>query len=744
MGRIVFTLLLLAGQAAIGASAEGAVRPVFRTAPATSAIQVDAVLDEPAWREAAAIPLTHEWFPGDNTAPPVETVCLVTFDEENLYVAFRASDPDPGRIRARLAQRDTPFEDDTVGFLIDTFDDRRRAFQFRINPLGVQMDALSSDVDGSEDWSWDAIWGSAGRITPEGYVVEVAVPLRQLRFPRAGEGAGAGQTWGFLALRDYPRTVRHRLRSVANDRDLNCFVCQSHALTGFREIDPGRNLELAPTVTISRADRRRSFPEGGLETGGEDAEAGLTASWGITPNVTLNGAVNPDFSQVEADAAQLDVNERFALFFPEKRPFFLEGMDYFATPFQVVFTRTVADPSVGLKLTGKEGPHAFGALVAEDRINNLVFPGYEGSSQTSLDDDVRTAVLRYRRDVGATSTLGVVYTGRDGDGYGNHLAGLDGTLRPTDSDVIRFQALGSRTEYPLAVAAEAGQAAGTFGGTGYAVLYEHSERDWSWSGSAEEVDPDLRADAGFLPRVGYRAGSVGLERTFWGGEDHWYRRFEIFAGADATRDHSGEVEEWGADLVVAYQGPWQSVIQASVAPNDESFEGVSYDNFRQSVYVSARPSGAFAFEVDVDWGETIDFANSRQADFVSVEPSLELNLGRRFRGELEHVWEDFEVDAGRLFTARLTRARLYYHLSRQVFFRAIVQHREVDRNAAVYRDEVEPEVEELLTQLLFSYEVNPQTVVLVGYSDESLGLRDVDLTRTGRSFFVKLGYAFLL
>jgi hypothetical protein len=162
------------------------------------------------------------------------------------------------------------------------------------------------------------------------------------------------------------------------------------------------------------------------------------------------------------------------------------------------------------------------------------------------------------------------------------------------------------------------------------------------------------------------------------------------------------------------------------------------------VFVSIRPSGLFAFEMDVDWGETIDFANSRQADFVSVEPSLELNLGRRVRAELEHVWEELEVEPGRLFTARLTRVRLHYHLSRRAYFRAIVQHRDVDRNAAVYLEEVEPRVEQLLTQLLFSYEVNPRTVVLAGYSDDRLGLQDTGLTQTGRTFFLKLGYALLL
>jgi hypothetical protein len=348
------------------------VAEVTEVAPGSSPVRVDGLLDETVWESAVEIPVAYEWAPADNEAAPVETVCLLAFDDEHLYVAFRASNPEPERIRARLAARDQPFEDDTVGFLIDTFDDRRRAFQFRINPLGVQMDALSSDVDHSEDWSWDAIWESAGRITADGYTVEAAIPLRQLRFPRSNESDV--QAWGFLALRDYPRSVRHRLRSTWNDRGLNCFVCQAHRVVGFRRVDTGLELELDPTATLSCVDRVEE-PGGRLRSGDEEVEAGLTASWAPTPSLSVHGTVNPDFSQVEADATQLDVNERFALFFPEKRPFVLENVDLFGTPLPAVFTRTIADPSAGLKVTGKEGLQAFGALVAEDRINNLVFPG---------------------------------------------------------------------------------------------------------------------------------------------------------------------------------------------------------------------------------------------------------------------------------------------------------------------------------------------------------------------------------
>ena len=273
---------------------------VYKVTRTTAPITIDGLIDEPAWGTAAVIELAYEWFPGDNLAPPVTTRCLVTYDTENLYIAFQAQDPEARQLRAHLSDRDTGFEDDTVGFMIDTFNDQRRAFQFRINPMGVQMEAANSDVDGSEDWSWDAIWDSYGRIRDDGYDVEVRIPFRALRFPR---DSGGVQTWGFTATRDYPRSTRHRIRSHWSDRDRNCLICQFDKLTGFDGISAGKNIELDPTITSHRTDEldddpTTPIPDGDLESGDTHAEAGLTTHWGITPNLSANAAINPDFSQV--------------------------------------------------------------------------------------------------------------------------------------------------------------------------------------------------------------------------------------------------------------------------------------------------------------------------------------------------------------------------------------------------------------------------------------------------------------
>lgn len=713
----------------------------FDVLPASSEIRVDGLLDEAAWAAATVVPLTHEWFPSDNTEPPVKTDCLVTFDSANLYVAFRAYDPAPSEIRAHLADRDTPFLDDTVGFYIDTFNDRRRAFEFRVNPLGVQMEATVSDIDGTEDWSWNAIWDSVGRITPEGYVVEMAVPFRQLRFPRTEEA----QTWGFLASRDYPRSVLHQIRSTPNNRGQECTVCQFDTLTGFRRIETGYNLETVPTVTAGRTDLRSRL-DSPLATGDEDVEAGLSTRWGITPNVTLNATLNPDFSQVEADVAELNVNERFALSFPEKRPFFLEGADFFDTPLDAVFTRTVADPSFGVKLTGKEGRNAFGVFLAEDRLNNLLLPSAEGSGLAFLDQDVRSGVVRYRRDIGTISSLGLLYAGRQADDYSNHVYGLDGSLRLTTSDTVRFQALQSATEYPAAVAEGSGQPSDPFDGGAYTVNYVHATRNWLWRTGYDRRDAEFRADSGFIPQVDFEDWTGVLQRVFWGKPGGWFSRFTVNVNASHKEDLGGRLLDEDANLAMQYEGPLQSVVRVRILPNRESFLGVTYGNYRNDLLVAVRPRGDLYLELFLRGGEVIDFVNARQADFSQIQPRVELKLGRSLSGELQHVWQEFTIHGDRYLRANLTQTTLRYHLNIRTFFRAILQYRDVDRDLALHNPGIRLEAQEerLFSQLLFSYKLNPQTVVLAGYSDtrEATSLVE-ELTQRNRNFFLKLGYAVL-
>ncbi|MDH3588721.1 MAG: carbohydrate binding family 9 domain-containing protein, partial [Gammaproteobacteria bacterium] len=286
-------------------------------------IQVDGVIDESDWAGALTMELDVETRPGENIKPPVRTEVFLGENGSELLVAFRAHDPQPGQIRAYLRDRDSAWSDDMVGIVIDTFNDERFAFEFFTNPFGAQMDLTNDDVNQNEDDSWDAIWNSAGRITKQGFEVEMAIPLQQLRFPRS-EGR---QTWGIDVLRFYPRSQRHRISNNKQDRGRDCYLCQLEKIRGFACAEPGRNLVIAPTLTINQSDTRSDVTDP-LVSGDADFEPGVDVRWGITPDLTLSATLNPDFSQVEADVAQLSVNEQFELFFPEKRPFFLEGADF--------------------------------------------------------------------------------------------------------------------------------------------------------------------------------------------------------------------------------------------------------------------------------------------------------------------------------------------------------------------------------------------------------------------------------
>ncbi|MCJ7679459.1 MAG: carbohydrate binding family 9 domain-containing protein, partial [Candidatus Aminicenantes bacterium] len=384
--------------------------PNYTVRIATDKIIVDGILQEKSWADAAVIKLPFEYMPGDNISGPVDTDFLVTFDDKYLYLGYRCYDPDPSKIRAHLMDRDaidTFIQDDHVVVMIDMFNDERRGFQFRANPLGVQADANFSENEGYEDFSWDAIWKSVGKITEWGWTMEIAIPFNQLRFPQTQEV----QTWGFNAERSYPRNVRHRMASHKRKRDVNCILCQFNKITGFQGMKTGLNLEVVPTLTANRTDERVDFPNGDIENGTISADPGLSLRWGITPNMMLNAAINPDFSQVEADVRELEVNTRFAIRYPEKRPFFLEGADLFLTPIEAVFTRTVADPAGGFKFTGKIGKNAVGLFGTLDAVNNLLFPSNQGSMSAALDQDVMGGVFRFRRDIGRGSTLGAIYTG---------------------------------------------------------------------------------------------------------------------------------------------------------------------------------------------------------------------------------------------------------------------------------------------------------------------------------------------
>jgi Domain of unknown function (DUF5916)/Carbohydrate family 9 binding domain-like len=713
----------------------------FHITEATSEIKIDGDLSEDAWAKATVIPIPFEWQPGDNTPSPVKTECLVTYSKSNLYIAFRNFDPNPSQIRAHIMDRDATdsfIQDDHVGVMIDPFNDERRAVQFRVNPFGVQMDAIFSDQDGVEDWSWDIIWNSAGKITEQGYTVEIAIPFNQLRFPnQSGE-----QTWGFEAFRSWPRNVRHRMSSRWTDRNTNCILCQENKIIGLQGVSPGRNLEFDPTATTHRTEQRADFPNGDLKSDGTDFDPGLTARYGITSNMTLNGAVNPDFSQVEADVAQLAINTRFALFFSEKRPFFLEGSDSFLTPLQILFTRTVADPDWGGKLTGKQGNNLLGVFVTRDSINNLIFPSNQESSFDSFDENITGEVMRYRRDIFKNSTIGMLYSGREGDEYHNRQFSIDGFNRLSNADSIAYQYIHSDTQYPFAIASDHDQPFGSFPGDAYSFNWDHFARNWAWRTHYEDLGTDFRSDSGFIPRVDTRTGRGFFQRNFWpSGNTTWFTRGDVGFHYLRTTDHDGTLTDQEIQGYADYQGPLQSLLSGVYTRVKTFFSGVTYDQNRYDLFGQIKPNGTLAFTVTSQLGDAIDFENNRPATIVLLNPIMEVKVGSHVNLNFNHTLQHLDVEGERLFSANLSQFRLLYHFNVRMFARAIFQYTDIDRDPNLYLFSVDPKTKHLFTQFLFSYKLNPQTVLFVGYSDNHIGTDEIDLTQTDRTFFMKIGYA---
>src|SRR5437773_1661590 len=727
---------------------------------AASAIRVDGVLDDPAWSSALKLSLAYETYPGDNLPATLRTECLVVHDEHDLYLAFRAFDPDPGAIRAYLADRDNlPGDEDQVQFVLDTFNDQRRAYVFAASPLGVQWDAIASEVGGtglSYDSSWDAIWSVRGRIDRDGYTLEFAVPFASLRFPRGG----GQQTWGLHVTRSQPRSVVRQLSLRPIDRSNNCFLCQEAKIAGFEGVRTGLNLELDPTLTATRSDERAAFPDGPMLNGPVGGDLGITTRLTPAPDLTLSAALNPDFSQVEADTAQLKINTRFALYYPEKRPLFLEGADFFQTRLSTIYTRTVADPSWGAKLVGKGGPDALGVVVARDRITNLILPANQESRSTTLFRSSTSSVVRYRRDVGTSSTLGTLLTDREGSGYSNRVLGVDGMIRLSERDTLDAQALASRTEYPAAVAGAFVQPDGSFRGTAVNFGYRHESKEWNWGVSGSDLGRNLRVDTGFIPRVDTRSAGANVERVVWGDPAGAFIRTSFGASLYRTEDHTGRLTDESRSLFFRWDGPRQSALSLDLNRAREFFAGTTYDLAGESVSLSFTPRGDLSLDLSGDFGDEVDYDNCRPGRIVRLVPGVSFKAGRHLRVRLDETYETLGVEGGRLFRASLAQTRIAWQLNVRAAARAIVQYTDIRREPDLYLTSPCPDLvppgspppvvapperieRTLFTQLLYSYRVNPQTALYLGYSEDRLGDTGTPLTQRDRTFFVKVGYAFL-
>ena len=716
----------------------GTVEDPYVVPKTDSVIEVDADLGEDAWKKALILELKYEVRPGENVPPPVRTDVLLTYGEKILYAAFRCYDPDPSAIRAHLRDRDTLGGDDWVALILDTFNDSRRSFDFIVTAQGVQFDQIEAQT--GEDNGWDTFWDCASRITDWGYAVEIAIPFSSLSFQRK-QGQ---QIWGFDAVRRYPREHAYHIGLFPRDRSNNCYMCQAIKIRGFDGANPGRNIEISPTLIAARTDDRPDFPEGGFEKRDQDADLGFTARWGMTPNLTLNVTANPDFSQVEADALQLDINQPFALFYPERRPFFTEGVDFFRALESIIYTRTMRDPAWGFKLTGKEGTNTIGAYAVRDGVTNLIFPGSQSSSSTSLEKPNLSSVFRYKRDFGRRYTVGLLATDREGSDYHNRVIGFDLDFRFTRTNQIQLLVLGSSTRYPDDVAEDYDQPSGSFNDHLISFEYDHYTRTWGWWADYEEAGPKFRADLGYYPRVGFRNAEGGVLHTWNAKPGQWWSMFRAGSELGYFTDWDGNLLNRSASLWLYYSGFMQSSVFIKGWRMREAYNRQEFDQTFFVVEGGLWPTSDLYVNVSTIFGNDIDYANTRLGDRFQVTPYSSYNLGKHLRLSLSHTYERMSVQDARLYTANISQLTAVFQFSVRAFFRAILQRVDYDYNTSNYTFDLDSKFKRFFTQLLFSYKINPRTVLFLGYSDNYFGSQEFGLTQSDRTFFIKIGYAWVI
>ncbi len=739
--RYTLALLLAMGTAHSASSNQDANTPTHQADPIRVPLvqgnyRIDGVMDEPLWQKAVPIDLPVEVDPGINVPAPQHTTAYLVDTGQALLVGFRAHDTEPEKIRAYLRDRDALFSDDYVGIILDTYNDNVRALEFFVNPLGAQADLIRDDSNGGEDASWDAIWNSAGQITDHSYVVEMEIPYTELQMPPArGE-----KTWGIAFSRNLPRDLRHQLMDHPLDRDNSCFLCQSKRFTGFANAQRGRDLEITPSLTFKATQERPQAvgDYGGVNT---DLQPSLDINWGISPNLTLNATINPDFSQVETDSAQLNVNETFALFFPEKRPFFLENADYFRTRLNLIHTRNIANPDYGLRLVGKTGNNAWGTFLTNDNLTTVLLPGTFGSELVSLERESLDFAGRFRHDLPNSSTVGGLITHRSAAGYRNSVISADSRYRWSDSITFSGQVAHSETHNPPEIIEDFDQNVALQGNALYAA-FQHNNQHWNNRFTYRDFDRDFRADLGFINQVGYRKTTFDNRYSWFGSPGSWWHRINAFADWDYSQTEDHRLLENEISTGAFVNALKQSHAGLFVVQRKQLWNDVYYRTRNLGFESGIQPSARWRLGLGLRHGDAIDFANDALGKQDNINLRLSANLGIHFSGSLNHSFRRLRRDGSTVFIANQTDARLSWQFDIRQRLRLALIHTQLNRNPALYTQPVDKRSQSLGTQLIYSYKVNPKTLLYLGYADSALANDEIDsLRRTSRILFAKFSYA---
>ena len=692
--------------------------------------------------------------PSDGAPASQRTEVYLGYDNKNLYIIFVAFDAEPEKVRARLVPREGFGGDDFVQVILDTFHDQRRAYVFHANPFGIQRDALFTEggrgggCGGRFDFSFDTLWHSKGKLTDQGYVVWMAIPFKSLRFP-----ARPQQTWGIFVYRNIPRVNEQSFWPHCSSR-IEGRLNQAATLRGLENISPARNIQFIPYGafrsfrTLDTRDPDRPF----FVRDRADPDAGLDAKFVFKDSLVLDVTVNPDFNQVESDQPQITANQRFEVFFPEKRPFFLENANFFQTPINLLFTRRIADPQFGVRLTGKTGPYAIGALLMDDESPGKSVPaGDPLHGKRAL-----FAIARVSRDIFQQSNLGAIYTSREFEGSYNRVGGADSRLRLNDHWVALFQGVRSWTR----------ELDGSrLNGTAFDAEVRRSGRQFSYSLEYNDRSPDFRTASGFLRRPDIRRIGQNLGYFF---RPEGKRLISWGPGLFLNRvyDHEGTRLDWGLSPSFQWEFTGQSnfrifynAARERLRPQDflgltqnRDFSLPGYGFTFSSSYFSRVSVSGFA-----GTGKGINFAppagrepflaNTRDATFtLTLRPLTPLRIDNSY---LFSRLQDRDTGAS-IFNNNILRSRWNWQFSRELSVRFILQYDATLANPDLTALETTKNVN---ADILITYLVNPWTALYVGYNGNAQNL-DVVPTATGarivrprrrfindaKQFFVKFSY----
>ena len=744
-----------AGAPAVGIAAAAGIltgRPTVRPPRAMERPRIDGQLDDAVWRSAVRITEFVQQSPVEGAAATENTDVYIAYDSQNIYFGIHAHYADPGLMRANRLDRDQAFRDDSVSVYFDTFLDQQRAYVFSVNGYGVQGDALLNARGGGGgggrgrrggrgggggggggfdrggipvgDNSWDALFDSGGQVVDDGFTAEMAIPFKSLRYPQ--RDGGAPHRWGFQIVRE----IRGKDESVvwaSMSRGISGFLTQVGVLDGMTGVSTSRNIEVMPTFTaIQFGSLSRS--NGDFVNKDTKPEAGVNLKYGLTSNLTADATFNPDFSQIESDQPQIEVNQRFALFYPELRPFFLEGAEIFDVrgPVTFVHTRRIVDPDFGGKITGKIGKTTVGLLVANDGSSGAV----ADASDPAYGNSAHVLVGRARYDLYSESYLGALVTNRGFlDGY-SRVGLIDGSFRLGATQSLGFRAAQADHRDRTGV-----EGSGQF----FESNWRLNGRNWTAFLASYTLSPDFRTDVGFVRRVDQKRvqGRVGYA---WWPESwviSWGPNFSI--GRNWSFDDVLEDEGASAGITVTFAR--NISFNADIRRDMERFGGINFDkngySFGGQVSASRKYSagGFFRYGDEVQYSDNPFLGRGGSGSlFMTLRPmsrfqsEINLNASRLI---------DPRNDDDLVFNVKILRILSTYQLTDRFVLRNITEYNTFDKTVGL--------------NTLVTYRVNAGTVFFVGYDDhhQQADLFDAELfpdtrvyRRTNRAFFTKLQYLF--